>query len=335
MAMAAISAAGLCVQIWIAWAVPDAMMLAAIPTFGAMIACEAMIQRARPAPEPAAKYTAEDTLFSIIAGTTQILVGTAAVEVPLNAAYERLWELGGRQAVASESLPAFVALIVLADFAYYWMHRWSHEYQVLWTGHSVHHSSRHYNLSTALRQSWWQGAYNLTLLLLFPFAAPVDARRARYLTTVYQFWVHTCHIGDLGFLEEFLMTPSHHRVHHDERVHKNYAGVLLWDRLFGTFLQEPSPRPVCRFGSRFDPHFSDSVRQLQEWKQKSWRKLLKGPGYHTSAIPRALVRARELRPTETPKPFWKVFVAAAVCTAALCVSRPTLMLFMLDCAVQL
>ena len=77
MPMAAICAAGLCIQMWIAWAVPETMMLAAIPTFGAMIACEALIQRARPAPEPGAKYTAEDTLFSIIAGTAQILVGAS------------------------------------------------------------------------------------------------------------------------------------------------------------------------------------------------------------------------------------------------------------------
>ena len=40
------------------------------------------------------------------------------------------------------------------DFAYYWFHRVHHEVRVFWASHVVHHSSQHYNLSTALRQTW-------------------------------------------------------------------------------------------------------------------------------------------------------------------------------------
>ncbi len=60
--------------------------------------------------------------------------------------------------------------------------------------------------------------------------------------TLYQFWIHTRLIGKLGFLELFLNTPSHHRVHHgcdDKYLDRNYAGTfIVWDRLHGTFQVE-------------------------------------------------------------------------------------------------
>lgn len=57
--------------------------------------------------------------------------------------------------------------------------------------------------------------------------------------TLYQFWVHTTLIRRLGPLEWVFNTPSHHRVHHDRRVHRNYGGTLIvWDRMFGTFMDE-------------------------------------------------------------------------------------------------
>lgn len=61
----------------------------------------------------------------------------------------------------------------------------------------------------------------------------------KQINLIYQFWVHTTVVQRLGPAELVLMTPSHHRVHHDRRVHKNFGGVLiLWDRLFGSFLDE-------------------------------------------------------------------------------------------------
>lgn len=62
------------------------------------------------------------------------------------------------------------------------------------------------------------------------------------LNLIYQFWIHTKVVKTLGLLEYILNTPSHHRVHHgvnDRYLDKNYAGVLIiWDRLFGTFIRE-------------------------------------------------------------------------------------------------
>ena len=62
-AVKAFTAGCLCVQGWIAWAYPEAMMLASVPTFGAMIMCEALLQKKAPAPEKQAAYTVEEDVI--------------------------------------------------------------------------------------------------------------------------------------------------------------------------------------------------------------------------------------------------------------------------------
>lgn len=46
--------------------------------------------------------------------------------------------------------------VIVADFTYYWMHRWEHKIRILWAIHSVHHSSPEFNLTTALRLAWFE-----------------------------------------------------------------------------------------------------------------------------------------------------------------------------------
>ena len=71
------------------------------------------------------------------------------------------------------------------------------------------------------------------------------------LNLAYQFWLHTETIPRLGFLENWLNTPSNHRVHHsieDEYIDKNYGGVLIvFDRLFGSFASEDTSKKM-RYG---------------------------------------------------------------------------------------
>ncbi|XP_008285586.1 alkylglycerol monooxygenase [Stegastes partitus] len=129
------------------------------------------------------------------------------------------------------------------DFCYYWLHRFAHEVAILWAAHQVHHSSEYYNLSTALRQSLTQQLtswlFYMPLALVLPpsvFAVHIQ------LNLLYQFWIHTELIRDLGPLEWIFNTPKHHRVHHGRNLYcidKNYGGILIiWDRLFGTFASE-------------------------------------------------------------------------------------------------
>jgi sterol desaturase/sphingolipid hydroxylase (fatty acid hydroxylase superfamily) len=149
---------------------------------------------------------------------------------------------------------ALVLCFFAEDLAYYWFHRLSHERRIWWAAHVVHHSSQHYNLSTALRQTW-TGALALSFATKLPLFwigfPPAMVFLFSGFSLVYQFWIHTEQIKRMGPLEWVLNTPSHHRVHHATNpryLDANYAGVLIiWDRLFGTFIAERDEEP-CAYG---------------------------------------------------------------------------------------
>ena len=140
---------------------------------------------------------------------------------------------------------AFVILLVLTDFTYYWKHRVEHVIRFFWAYHSVHHSSSDYDLSTAYRLPWigsmleWVFFVPLVFIGFDPMLVVVTYN----LVLIYQFWIHTQKIRKLpAFVEGVFNTPSHHRVHHASNgcyIDKNFGGVfILWDRIFGTFAPE-------------------------------------------------------------------------------------------------
>ncbi len=138
----------------------------------------------------------------------------------------------------------WILLFFVVDFFYYWFHRKSHEINALWAAHVVHHQSEEYNLTVALRQSWFQGWFSWIFYLPVAFIGfnPIMFLTMTAFNTLYQFWIHTRTIGNMGWLEYIFNTPSHHRVHHGSNpkyIDKNHGGTLIiWDRLFGTFQKE-------------------------------------------------------------------------------------------------
>lgn len=137
------------------------------------------------------------------------------------------------------------------DFSYYWFHRESHLIRYFWASHKVHHSSEKYNLATALRQTWTgniSGAFIFYLWMPLVGFHPLVIIIMQQISLLYQYWIHTETITTLWKPIEYIFnTPSHHRVHHGSDVtylDKNYAGILIiWDRLFGTFITETA-RPT-------------------------------------------------------------------------------------------
>jgi len=191
-------------------------------------------------------YRLNDALTNIGCGVTQQLSGLF-FKVLVVAAYQSVYEY-----LAIIQIPVnwytIAILFVLVDFCYYWAHRMSHEVNLFWGGHVVHHQSEDYNLSVALRQGSfqviWTSMFYLPLAILgFDTLTFVSVSA---FVTLYQFWIHTETIGKLGWLEWILNTPSHHRVHHGRNpkyIDRNHAGVfIVWDRLFGTFqVEEEKP----------------------------------------------------------------------------------------------
>jgi alkylglycerol monooxygenase len=189
----------------------------------------------------------------------------------------------------------WLALFFLVDLAYYWAHRMSHEINLFWGGHVVHHQSEDYNLSVALRQSSfqvvWTFAFSLPLALIG--FETLDFALIAAFNTLYQFWIHTETINKMGWFEYIFNTPSHHRVHHGRNpkyIDKNHAGTLIiWDRLFGTFQREEErptygiTKPINSWNAvwaNFN-HYASMAKDLERipgWRDKV-RFLFKKPGW--------------------------------------------------------
>ena len=211
----------------------------AIPAFILLILIE-MLWAKRRAPE---KYEPRDTLVSLAMGTGSTAAGllTAGLMAALAAwLYQfRLFEIGWQWW-------AWAACFVLDDMAYYWFHRFAHRVRWMWASHVNHHSSQHYNLSTALRQTW-TGTIALGFVFRLPLVLigfhPAMILFCGGINLIYQFWFHTEAIARFPrWFEAVMNTPSHHRVHHATNpvyLDRNYAGVfIIWDRMFGTFQPE-------------------------------------------------------------------------------------------------
>jgi sterol desaturase/sphingolipid hydroxylase (fatty acid hydroxylase superfamily) len=165
---------------------------------------------------------------------------------------------------------AWVLLLFAEDFCYYWFHRTHHQVRLLWAAHVNHHSSTHYNLSTALRQSWTTPFTSPIFWLPLPLLGfhPAWVVTQQALSLLYQFWLHTESVGSLGPLERVLNTPSHHRAHHGsnaEYIDRNHGGIFIfWDKLFGTF--EPE-RAAVRYGLTKNVESFHPVRvAFHEWR---------------------------------------------------------------------
>ena len=194
-------------------------------------------------------YEPKDTAASLAMvvgnGVTTLLMAGLVLAALTAAHAHRLFNLSPR------SLLTWIALFFLDDLTYYWFNRISHECRIWWAAHVNHHSSRRYNLSTALRQTW-TGELAGTWALWIPLALigfpPGMILLQQSLSLAYQFWIHTEAIDRMPQWFEYLFnTPSHHRVHHASNpryLDRNYAGVLMvWDRVFGTFAAETSAEP--------------------------------------------------------------------------------------------
>jgi len=143
---------------------------------------------------------------------------------------------------------AILICVILADFAYYWEHRFMHRVNFAWATHSVHHSSPFFNISVAYRfgpmDGIWPIFFHLPLVLLG--FNPFVVFFAEMFVQIYQTILHTETIKKLPKpIEAVMNTPSHHRVHHGSNktyLDKNYAGIfIIWDKLFGSFAKEEEP----------------------------------------------------------------------------------------------
>jgi sterol desaturase/sphingolipid hydroxylase (fatty acid hydroxylase superfamily) len=155
------------------------------------------------------------------------------------------------------NLWVWVAMFVVRDFIYYWVHRAEHRVRLLWASHMVHHSPETIGFTTAVRVPWMEAVYKPWLGLWVPLVGfnPIAFIALDVLAATYAQLYHTTLVRRLPLVDWLLVTPSNHRVHHgsnDEYIDKNFGAVfMVWDRMFGTY--EPEVAAV-RYG--LGPHTS-------------------------------------------------------------------------------
>lgn len=175
----------------------------------------------------------------------------------------------------------FLAFL-LYDVMGYWFHRWSHRTNLGWAIHHPHHSSEQLNLTVAMRTAPLRSLVDWpTLLPLALFGVPVDVLMFLYVVHVAgQFWIHVTWVPDLGPLGWVVNTPSHHRVHHG--CQKGYqdanygANLIVWDRMFGTYVPETEPAiyGVTRPTPGWDPLKAVTEPFAQVWREsRGWSAL--------------------------------------------------------------
>ena len=193
-----------------------------------------------------------DMISSLSSGITNVVKDVLGISVSI-LTYGWLVKYIAVYTIQNTVIVYIIAFIVL-DFQGYWVHRWSHKINFFWNKHAIHHSSEDFNLACALRQSI-SSFVNLFTFFLIPAAIlGVPTQVIAIIAPIHlfaQFWYHTEHIGRMGFLENIIVTPSHHRVHHainPEYMDKNYGQIfILFDKWFGSF-QEELPEVSAVYG---------------------------------------------------------------------------------------
>ena len=251
-----------------------------VPVFTLMIFCEFIYGYLK----KKNNYRLNDTVTSIGLGLMSrypALLGLG-VQGLVYAFISKQFNLG---LLASYDPYVWVIAFILYDLSYYWLHRSHHQIKVLWASHVVHHHGEEYNLSTALRQTGTDFLFKwifYTPMLLLGIPVEIFVTVAA-LNLIYQFWVHTEHIKRLGILDYIFVTPSNHRIHHaqnKEYIDANYGGVfILWDRMFGTFIDEREDlKPI--YGTSkplksWNPLWANlevwSEMIKDTWRTKRWR----------------------------------------------------------------
>lgn len=140
---------------------------------------------------------------------------------------------------------------VVWEFAHYVYHYFAHKVRLLWCLHSTHHAPVAMNLTVNYAHIFLEAPYADAVRTSICMLAGVSPPLLILIMVIDGFWGQFIHISDkllrdgrLGVLGRFMLTPSHHRVHHARNVlymDTNFCNLLnIWDRVFGTYQEERS-----------------------------------------------------------------------------------------------
>ena len=139
----------------------------------------------------------------------------------------------------------------LAHFVYHYL---GHKVRLFWCLHSTHHAPEHMNLSVSYSHFFLEAPYADFIRTTICILLGVNPPLLFFIMFIDGTWGAFIHVGEnlikdgrLGILNNILLTPSHHRVHHARNplyMDTNFCNLLnIWDRIFKTFQHEKKDVP--------------------------------------------------------------------------------------------
>jgi len=159
-----------------------------------------------------------------------------------------------------------LAIMVIADIGYYWIHRMHHEIPYLWNFHAVHHSIENMDWLAAHRVHPLDQILTRGVSLILPYSMGFTTTSLAVWAFIFMWHSLLKHSNvkvPLGPFRWLFASPVYHHWHHANirrAFDKNYAGQLpILDIIFGTAIMDREPPD--KYGT--DSPVSDNVaRQL-------------------------------------------------------------------------
>lgn len=225
------------------------------------------------------------------------------------------------------SLVNLIAIIIIFEASFYWIHKASHHFPLLWEFHRVHHSSVSLDsISTNRFHIVDKALFATPYLLLIIYFQP-DAE-VLFLYTIFQsFWDRYSHSNINGpfFTGRIIASPHFHRWHHSilpEARNKNFSrDFVFMDYLFGTAYYPKKVIPHS-FG---EPEYSNNILiqhclpffyLFRLARKQGIASLLKPFGYKKKPPTSFFYSQFSLRPAKESMPIFDLFrfVAALLVT---------------------
>lgn len=149
----------------------------------------------------------------------------------------------------------FIYSYIVWEFSHFIYHFLAHKVRILWCLHSTHHAPATMNLSVTYAHFFLEGPYAdivRTTICILLGVSPAMLFVIMFIDGTYGAFIH---VGEnimkdarFGYLGRFILTPSHHRVHHAKNpnyMDTNFCNLLnIWDKLFGTYQPEEKDVPI-------------------------------------------------------------------------------------------
>ena len=148
------------------------------------------------------------------------------------------------------SLTIFIVSLILFDCIIYWQHRIFHYVPFLWRLHKVHHSDQSFDVTTGIRFHPLEILLSIAIKFAVVFIFGISAESIivfEVMLNALALFNHSNVKIPLGidyYLRKLIVTPDMHRVHHSQipsETNSNFGfNISLWDRLFGSYQDQPS-----------------------------------------------------------------------------------------------